>query len=176
MALTIATGFVVDDAIVVTENISRHIEKGMSPVEAALLGSREIGFTVLFDQRVASGRFIPILLMGGVVGMLFREFAIVLTTAIGISLVVSWSPRPCCVQYCSSRKTISMNDANRCGAVCSVAFRPCMAGRCVGCCVIRFDNAGQPEHGRADPLLVYAGAQRFLSAAGYGPFDGQCHG
>ena len=94
MALTIATGFVVDDAIVVTENISRHIERGMSPVEAALQGSREIGFTVLSISVSLVAVFIPILLMGGVVGMLFREFAIVLTTAIGISLIVSLVTTP----------------------------------------------------------------------------------
>ncbi len=94
MALTIATGFVVDDAIVVTENISRHIERGVPPVQAALLGSSEIGFTVLSISVSLVAVFIPILLMGGVVGMLFREFAIVLTTAIGISLVVSLVTTP----------------------------------------------------------------------------------
>jgi multidrug efflux pump len=89
MALTIATGFVVDDAIVVIENISRHMEHGMRPMEAALKGAREVGFTVLTISISLVAVFIPILLMGGIVGRLFREFAVVLSTAILVSLVVS---------------------------------------------------------------------------------------
>ena len=89
MALTISTGFVVDDAIVVIENISRHLEKGMTPVEAALKGAREVGFTVLSISISLIAVFIPILLMGGIVGRLFREFAVVLSTAILVSLVIS---------------------------------------------------------------------------------------
>ncbi len=89
MALTISTGFVVDDAIVVIENISRHLEKGMTPVEAALKGAREVGFTVLSISVSLIAVFIPILLMGGIVGRLFREFAVVLSTAILVSLVIS---------------------------------------------------------------------------------------
>ncbi len=87
MALTIATGFVVDDAIVVLENISRHIEEGMTPTQAALLGAREVGFTVLSMSLSLIAVFIPILLMGGIVGRLFREFAVTLSVAILISLV-----------------------------------------------------------------------------------------
>ncbi len=79
MALTIATGFVVDDAIVVIENISRHLESGMSPAEAALHGASEIGFTVLSISLSLVAVFIPILLMGGIVGRLFREFAVTLS-------------------------------------------------------------------------------------------------
>jgi multidrug efflux pump len=94
MALTISTGFVVDDAIVVMENISRHIENGMSPWEASLLGSREIGFTVFSISVSLIAVFIPILLMGGIVGRLFREFAITLSTAIVVSLVVSLTTTP----------------------------------------------------------------------------------
>ena len=75
MALTIATGFVVDDAIVVLENISRHIEAGMSRMEAAIRGAREVGFTVMSMSISLIAVFIPILLMGGIVGRLFREFA-----------------------------------------------------------------------------------------------------
>ncbi|HWD92978.1 MAG TPA: multidrug efflux RND transporter permease subunit [Verrucomicrobiae bacterium] len=89
MALTISTGFVVDDAIVVIENISRHLEMGMTPVEAALKGAREVGFTVLSISISLIAVFIPILLMGGIVGRLFREFAVVLSTAILVSLVIS---------------------------------------------------------------------------------------
>src|SRR3569832_2236710 len=82
MALTISTGFVVDDAIVGIENITRYLEQGMAPVEAALRGSREIGFTVLSMSTSLVAVFIQILLMGGIVGRLFREFAITLTVAI----------------------------------------------------------------------------------------------
>jgi multidrug efflux pump len=94
MALTVATGFVVDDAIVVLENISRHIEKGMAPMQAALVGAREIGFTVVSISLSLIAVFIPILLMGGVVGRLFREFAVVLSAAILVSMVVSLTTTP----------------------------------------------------------------------------------
>src|SRR5262249_48457096 len=94
MALTIATGFVVDDAIVVLENTARHIEKGMRPFQAALLGAREVGFTVLSMSLSLIAVFIPILLMGGIVGRLFREFAISLSAAILISLLVSLTTTP----------------------------------------------------------------------------------
>jgi multidrug efflux pump len=94
MALTISTGFVVDDAIVVIENISRHLEDGMSPLEAAMLGSKEIGFTVLSMSTSLIAVFIPILLMGGIVGRLFREFAVTLSVAIMVSLVVSLTTTP----------------------------------------------------------------------------------
>jgi multidrug efflux pump len=89
MALTISTGFVVDDAIVVIENISRHLEQGMQPREAALKGAQEVGFTVLTISISLVAVFTPILLMGGIVGRLFREFAVVLSTAILVSLGVS---------------------------------------------------------------------------------------
>ena len=94
MALTIATGFVVDDAIVVLENTSRHIEQGMKPFAAALQGAREVGFTVLSMSLSLIAVFIPILMMGGIVGRLFREFAITLSAAILISLVVSLTTTP----------------------------------------------------------------------------------
>jgi multidrug efflux pump len=94
MALTIATGFVVDDAIVVIENITRHIEQGITPLQSSLRGAREIGFTVVSMSASLVAVFIPILLMGGLVGRLFREFAVVLSVAIGISLVVSLTTTP----------------------------------------------------------------------------------
>ncbi len=94
MALTISTGFVVDDAIVVIENISRHIENGMKPYEAAMKGASEIGFTVISMSTSLVAVFIPILLMGGVVGRLFREFAVVLSVAIGVSLFISLTTTP----------------------------------------------------------------------------------
>jgi len=94
MALTISTGFVVDDAIVVIENITRYLEKGMTPLEAALQGSREIGFTVLSMSTSLIAVFIPILLMGGIVGRMFREFAVTLSVAVAISMVVSLTTTP----------------------------------------------------------------------------------
>ena len=94
MALTISTGFVVDDAIVVTENITRHLEKGLSPIQAALVGSKEIGFTVLSISLSLVAVFIPILLMGGIVGRLFREFAVTLAVAILVSMVISLTTTP----------------------------------------------------------------------------------
>ena len=94
MALTIATGFVVDDAIVVLENITRYMEKGALPREAALMGSREISFTVLSMSASLVAVFIPILLMGGMVGRLFREFAVTLSVAVALSLVMSLTTTP----------------------------------------------------------------------------------
>ncbi|HZP24138.1 MAG TPA: multidrug efflux RND transporter permease subunit [Terriglobales bacterium] len=94
MALAISTGFVVDDAIVVLENITRYIEQGMAPVAAAFRGAREISFTVLSMSTSLVAVFIPILMMGGLVGRIFREFAVTLSAAIGVSLLVSLSTTP----------------------------------------------------------------------------------
>ena len=94
MALTISTGFLVDDAIVVIENITRYLEQGMRPMEAALEGAREIGFTVVSMTMSLVAVFIPILLMGGIVGRLFRELAVTLTVAILFSLVISLTTTP----------------------------------------------------------------------------------
>ena len=99
MALTISTGFVVDDAIVVMENISRHLELGMKPFDAALKGAKEIGFTVFSISMSLIAVFIPILLMGGIVGRLFREFAVTLSTAILVSMVVSLTTTPMMCAY-----------------------------------------------------------------------------
>jgi multidrug efflux pump len=94
MALTVATGFVVDDAIVVLENVTRHLDAGMSRLDATLLGTREVGFTVLSMSVSLIAVFVPILLMGGLVGRLFREFAMTITIAIAISLVISLTTTP----------------------------------------------------------------------------------
>jgi multidrug efflux pump len=94
MALTISTGFVVDDAIVVLENTNRHIEKGEPPFKAALLGAQEVGFTVMAMSVSLIAVFLPILLMGGVVGRLFREFAVTLSAAVLVSLVISLTVTP----------------------------------------------------------------------------------
>jgi multidrug efflux pump len=94
MALTVATGFVVDDAIVVLENISRHVEDGVRPLDAALRGAREVGFTVLSISVSLVAVFIPLLFMGGIIGRLFREFAITMSVAVLISLVISLTTTP----------------------------------------------------------------------------------
>ena len=95
MALVIATGFVVDDAIVVMENITRHLEAGMEPFAAAMKGAQEIGFTVFSISMSLIAVFIPILMMGGIIGRLFREFAVTLSTAIVISMIISLTTTPC---------------------------------------------------------------------------------
>jgi multidrug efflux pump len=105
MALTICTGFVVDDAIVVIENISRYLEHGLRPMEAALRGAREIGFTVLSMSSSLIAVFIPLLLMGGIVGRLFREFAVTLSVAVTVSLVVSLTTTPMlCAKFLKSER------------------------------------------------------------------------
>ena len=103
MALTISTGFVVDDAIVVIENVMRHIEAGLNPYDAAVLGSREIGFTVLSMSLSLMAVFIPIWLMGGIVGRLFHEFAVAISTAIAVSLIASLTTTPMlCARFLKS--------------------------------------------------------------------------
>jgi multidrug efflux pump len=106
MALTISTGFVVDDAIVVMENVARHLEAGMKPFAAALKGAEEIGFTVLSISISLVAVFIPLLLMGGIVGRLFREFAVTLSAAIMVSMIISLTTTPmmCAVLLRDERK------------------------------------------------------------------------
>ena len=99
MAMTIATGFVVDDAIVVMENIARHLENGMKPFAAALKGAQEIGFTVFTISISLIAVFIPLLLMGGIVGRLFREFAVTLSTAVFVSMLISLTTTPMMCAY-----------------------------------------------------------------------------
>ncbi len=111
MALTIATGFVVDDAIVVLENISRHLEAGMKPLQAALQGSREVGFTVLSMSLSLVAVFLPLLLMGGLPGRLLREFAVTLSVAIGISLAVSPDPDADDVRLAAEKRQAARADA-----------------------------------------------------------------
>ncbi len=114
MALTISTGFVVDDAIVVMENISRLRESGMSPMQAALVGSREIGFTILSISMSLIAVFIPILLMAGIVGRLFREFAVTLSTAIVVSMLISLTTTPMmCAYLLKEEKDIKHGRAYR---------------------------------------------------------------
>ena len=122
MALTIAIGFVVDDAIVVVENIYRHIENGEPPFKAALKGSREIGFTVLSISFSLIAVFIPILLLGGIIGRLFREFAVTVTASVAISCLVSLTLTPMlCSRFMKGRSSehgpsigLSKQDSMRC--------------------------------------------------------------
>jgi len=112
MALTVATGFVVDDAIVVIENITRYLEMGMRPYDAAMKGSKEIGFTVLSMSTSLIAVFTPILLMGGVVGKLFREFAVTLSVAIAVSMFLSLTTTPMlCARFLKAK------DARRHGPI-----------------------------------------------------------
>ncbi len=114
MALTISTGFVVDDAIVVMENISRLREAGMPPMKAAFQGSKEIGFTILSISMSLIAVFIPILLMAGIVGRLFREFAITLSTAIVVSMLISLTTTPMmCAYLLKDERTIKHGSAYR---------------------------------------------------------------
>lgn len=99
MALTIAIGFAVDDTIVMIENISRHVEEDIKPINAALLGVREVGFTVLLMSASLVAMFIPLMLMEGLVGRLFREFSITLSVSIGLSLIISLTLRPMMCAY-----------------------------------------------------------------------------
>jgi multidrug efflux pump len=116
MALTVSTGFVVDDAIVVIENITRHLEQGMRPFQAALKGARQIGFTVLSMSTSLVAVFIPILLMGGIVGRLFREFAVTLSVAIAISLLVSLTVTPMmCAKFLKSDAEMNHGRMYRAG-------------------------------------------------------------
>ena len=112
MALTVATGFVVDDAVVVLENIQRHVEAGMGAVEAALLGAREVGFTVLSISFSLIAVFVPILAMGGLVGRLFHEFAVVLSASILVSLLISLTTTPmiCSLLLRSKARKAGMTD------------------------------------------------------------------
>ena len=140
MAMTIAAGFVVDDAIIVLENISRHIEAGMSRVEAALQGAREVGFTVVSMSLSLIAVFIPILLMSGIVGRLFREFAVTLSIAILISMVVSLTTTPMMCAYVLRRARWRGRAGPASSAPASAPSRPCSAATAAAsgwCCAIR---------------------------------------
>ncbi len=137
MALTVATGFVVDDAIVVLENTSRHIEAGMDRFKAALLGAREVGFTVLSISLSLVAVFIPLLFMGGQVGRLFREFAVTLSAAVMISLVISLTTTPMMCAWLLGPDSHERPPGGGCRAgsggasrACSAATSTAWTGRC----------------------------------------------
>jgi multidrug efflux pump subunit AcrB len=125
MALTIAIGFVVDDAIVVVENIYRHIEHGSPPLEAALRGSREIGFTVLSISCSLIAVFIPLLLMGGIIGRLFREFALTVTASVAVSCLVSLTLAP---MLCSRFMRVHVGEHGRLYRVIEAGFNAMISG------------------------------------------------
>ena len=137
MALTIAVGFVVDDAIVVVENIYRHVEEGTPPFEAALKGSREIAFTVLSISCSLVAVFIPLLLMGGIIGRVFREFALTVTAAIAVSCVVSLTLAP---MLCSRFMKQASHEHGRLyqfiESMLRGADRAAIGARSISCCAI----------------------------------------
>ena len=170
MALTISTGFVVDDAIVVIENITRYLEQGMTPLEAALKGSREIGFTVVSMSISLIAVFIPILLMGGIVGRMFREFAVTLSVAVGISLIVSLTTTPTmCAKFLKSHE----HDAkhNWLYRASDAGFQWMQDGYARSLrWVLRHQPLGVWHHAgnrRPGRLSVRRGSQGLLPAAGY---------
>ena len=174
MALAISTGFVVDDAIVVLENITRYVEQGMGAVQATFKGAAEIGFTVLSMSVSLIAVFIPLLMMGGIVGRLFREFAVTLSTAIVVSLLVSLTTTPTmCAKFLRPSKKEKHNIFYRAS---EWLFRrtpgdlqPHAETRVVPsvCDVDRYHPGRIPEH-----LSVLQSAHRFLSAAGHGAYSG----
>ena len=169
MALTIATGFVVDDAIVVIENISRHVEAGMPPLQASLQGAREIGFTVISISLSLVAVFIPILLMSGIVGRLFREFAVTLSIAILVSMIVSLTTTP---MMCARLLTAQhQNSAGRLVSFERERFRldtralRALAG--VGFPASAGHLGGDTRNDVGDGLSLRPDSEGFLSPAGY---------
>ena len=142
MALTIATGFVVDDAIVVVENIMRHVEQGMSPSEAAFQGAKEIGFTIVSITVSLLAVFIPLLLMGGIVGRLFREFSVTLSIAIVVSAVVSLTLTPTMSRACCAgfRRT-SPRALPACPSAGSRHCKASTAAASTGSCATRWPHS-----------------------------------
>ena len=168
MALTICTGFVVDDAIVVIENIARHIESGMAPYAAAMKGAREIGFTVISMSASLVAVFIPILMMGGIVGRLFREFAVVLSVAIVVSLFISLTTTPMmCARFLrhdtgrhNRLYRFSERSFNRVLSMYDFSLKWVLRHQFL---ILRAHH----RHGVPQPLFIREDAQRIFSAAGY---------
>ena len=135
MGLTIAVGFVVDDAIVMLENIFRHIEDGMNPVEAAMQGAGEIGFTIVSISFSLIAVFIPLLLMGGIVGRLFREFAICVSITIVVSALVSLTLTPMmCSRFLhaggAQPRPLLQSRSSACSTACSASTSGRWMSRC----------------------------------------------
>ena len=175
MALTVATGFVVDDAIVVLENTSRHIEAGMDRMKAALLGAREVGFTVLSISVSLVAVFIPLLFMGGQVGRLFREFAVTLSAAVMISLVISLTTTPmmCAWLLRAGRRGAGTAAAALARAASSAASTRLLRGYEASLdWALASQLAGDADPGRGDRperLPLQRRAEGLLPAAGHRP-------
>ncbi len=170
MALTVSTGFVVDDAIVVIENITRYLEQGWTPMKAALQGAKEIGFTVLSMSTSLVAVFIPILLMGGIVGRLFREFAITLTIAITISLAVSLTTTPMmCARFLRSERGKRHNFMYRVSESAFNGIHGAYARTLAsGFEAPAIDVSDYARNARGQRVLVHHRSEGILSAAGYG--------
>ncbi len=169
MALTIAVGFVVDDAIVMLENIYRHIEAGLSPLQATLKGAGEIGFTIMSISISLVAVFIPLLLMGGIIGRLFREFAITMTMTIAVSAFVALTLSPTmCALFLRDEKHAKHGRAYM---AIERAFERLLAAIHAGPRFRARPSArhadGIPAHGRGVRVAVHRDTQRVLSAAGH---------
>ena len=176
MALTISTGFVVDDAIVVIENITRYLEQGMTPMEAASEGASEIGFTVISISISLIAVFIPILLMGGIVGRLFREFAVTLSVAIAVSMVVSLTTTPMmCAQLLRAQRegAGTWRSIARQRTRFQWMHRRYDATLGVGAAPSAPHADGRVGDGRGEHLLVHHRAQGIFPRAGHRPHDGR---
>ena len=170
LALTLSVGLVVDDAIVMLENIVRHVEEGMTPFEAALKGSGEIGFTILSITLSLVAVFIPVLLMGGVVGRVFHEFAVTVTIAIAASAFVSLTLAPMLAPACPAARRGTASSGATCSSAASIASQAatrscstCASGR-GRWCFLRV-----PRHCRGHGLDVPRHPQGLLPAGGHRP-------
>ena len=175
MALAIASGFVVDDAIVVMENISRHIEDGMTPLQASLRGAQEIGFTVFSISISLIAVFIPLLLMGGIIGRLFREFAITLSAAILVSMVISLTTTPMmCSRLMRSEHDVKHGRMYKWSeSMFNDALQRVPEVADVGTGSSGADAADICGDAGAECVPDHDGADGFLSAAGYGRDHGR---
>ena len=165
MALTISTGFVVDDAIVMIENISRYIEEGEHPLRAALKGSEQIGFTILSLTISLIAVLIPLLFMGDIVGRLFREFAVTLAVTILVSAVVSLTLTPMmCALLLKHKPESQQSRFYRCvGTFLRVGDRALRHDSAMGAAAPDHDAAGDRGHAGADALVLYASRRRASS-------------
>ena len=172
MALTISTGFVVDDAIVMIENIVRFIEKGETPMEAALKGAKQIGFTVISLSVSLIAVFIPLLFMTGIVGRLFREFAITLSVAVAVSAVVSLTLTPMmCARLLKPESEEKHGrfyqlDRSGCSAACSTRYEARLE---VGAAAPVLHAHGRRRHAGRHDLALHHRAQGPAAAAGHRP-------
>ena len=169
MALTIATGFLVDDAIVMIENITRHIEMGLSPMRAALRGAKEIGPTVISISLSLNAVFIPILLMGGIVGRLFREFAITLSMAIVFSLVITLATTPMmCSRLLRSQARVAARLSLQLDRGFSDRYAQLLrAVARLGAAAPAADAGGHDRHHGASVLSIHRRSQGLFPAAGH---------